>query len=69
LANRFVFLYSLVALTIGTPETSLASGSCRMDLRLSALLKHDRKTKIEHSERISARKNKIGIQGAGASWR
>jgi hypothetical protein len=69
LASRFVFFYSLVTLTAVTAETSLASGSCRIDRRLSGLLNHDNKTKIERSKKISARKKTIDIKDAGDSGR
>jgi hypothetical protein len=49
-------------------ETSLASGSCRIDRRLSGLLNHDNKTTIERSKKISARKT-IDIKDAGDSGR
>jgi hypothetical protein len=69
LASRFVFFYSLVTLTAVTAETSLASGSCRIDRRLFGLLNHDHETKIERSKKSSARKNEIEIEGAGDSCR
>ncbi|PYL24170.1 MAG: hypothetical protein DMF37_08120, partial [Verrucomicrobia bacterium] len=64
MASRSVFFYSLVALTTVTPETSLASGSRRIDCRASALLNHGHKTKIHPSKRKSALKNEIDTKGA-----
>jgi hypothetical protein len=47
----------------------LAFGSCGIDRRLSALLNHDHKTTIEHSQKISARENAIDIEDAASNSR